>query len=75
MQPCHLERTRNEGAVARRTNLPFHSNPHLLANSTVATIEETLAWNAVVCAWASGWIQEDRGRDQEVARLAEIAYW
>ncbi|HWH81309.1 MAG TPA: hypothetical protein VNU71_03640 [Burkholderiaceae bacterium] len=56
------------GALARRRGEDYFSNPHLFERRP---LEE---WHAIASAWSAGWIEEDDGRDERIARLLNMRF-
>lgn len=75
MQKSDLEGFGRSGALARRSGESFHSNPHYSTPNSWATVEHMLQWHNTSSAWAAGWLAEDNGRDQVVARQLNVKYW
>lgn len=64
MQPSDREGIVRRGIAARQAGLGYFENPFLLDSS--GSLGE---WFEVCSAWAEGWLREDAGRDENVARL------
>lgn len=75
MQASDYEGIAKRGAAARQAGQSFYDNPFLFSSVPVDTPEQWSAWTALCNAWSSGWLKEDSGRDQHVARMMWRKYW
>jgi hypothetical protein len=75
MEKSDLEGFNRSGVIDRRRGASFHANPHYTASKPWATVEDMLQWHDACSAWAAGWLAEDNGRDQAVARQLKVRCW
>ena len=75
MPGSDLEGLRRAGAAARAAGQSYFDNPVFFASVPTDTSEQLLEWHDLCCAWAGGWLQEDDGRDQSLARMLNLRSW
>ena len=75
MNRTDLESVLASGAAARRDEFSFHSNPYYDVGMDWATAEHMFAWHDRACAWAAGWLRQDEGRDEVMARMLSQRAW
>lgn len=75
MEKSDFEGFKRNGALARQRGESFHSNPHYDSPMSWSAVEHMLQWHDVCSAWAAGWLAEDNGRDQAMARQLTVRYW
>lgn len=69
MQQSDFEGIYKRGIAARQAGVSFYENPFYFASGS---LEE---WFECCSAWSAGWIKEDAGRDQGLARKQWEKYW
>jgi hypothetical protein len=75
MQASDVAGLRARGAEAHRAGLSFHDNPMYRSIAGSSTMREYFDWHDGCVAWASGWIDADKGQDQPLQALMRLAYW
>ena len=75
MPQSDLEGLRRAGMAARTAGQSYFDNPIFFASVPTDTPEQLLDWHGLCCAWAAGWLQEDGGRDQTLARMLNLRSW
>lgn len=69
MQQSDLEGIFKRGVAARQAGASFYDNPFYFASGS---LEE---WSECCGAWSAGWIKEDAGRDEVLARRLLQKNW
>lgn len=69
MTDSDLKGIKERGAAARQAGAGFHENPFYF---TSGAFEE---WVPCAAAWTAGWLEEDAGRDQNMARMMRVQWW
>ncbi len=69
MQKSDMEGIEARGVAARQAGKSFYENPFYFASGS---LEE---WFECCAAWSAGWLKEDAGRDEAIARKSYQMYW
>jgi hypothetical protein len=74
MQASDIEGIRRRGRADRRAGMSYFANPFFEAEVRPGPAA-MLEWHDVCCAWASGWLEEDAGRDKAIQGLMRVHPW
>jgi hypothetical protein len=75
MDQVELAAVRKQGADARRAGASFHSNPHYFAAVPTDKPGQLESWVELCSAWGGGWLEEDAGRTEWLARMMLMRAW
>ena len=68
LQQSDIEGVVRRGALARRMGEDYFDNPHFHEQRP---LDE---FYPLASAWAAGWLEEDAGRDERIARLLAMRF-